>query len=125
LSQDGNEQRARSIVINVQRLTAGNTLVRVVGDLIGDATAVMQQALIDELWQAPAQLIVDLSAITHIDAGGVHALAAAAAVAGESDRPFCLVAVKAGPVRAALAAEQLSELFEIFSSVSEAVEDSG
>jgi hypothetical protein len=54
----------------------------------------------------------------------VRALAAAAAVAGESDRAFCLVAGKAGPVQAALAAEQLCELFEMFSSVSEGVLDS-
>jgi anti-anti-sigma regulatory factor len=124
VSQDGNGKRARSIVTNVQRLTAGNTVVHLVGDLIGDATGALQQALIDELSRAPAQLIVDLSAITRIDAGGVHALAAAAAVAGESDRAFCLVAGKAGPVQATLAAEQLCELFEIFSSVSEAVQDS-
>jgi anti-anti-sigma regulatory factor len=124
VSHSGNEKRDRSIVINVQRLTAGNTVVQVIGDLIGDATAAMQQALMDELSRAPALLIVDLSALTRIDAGGAHALAAAAAVAGESDRAFCLVAGKAGPVQAALAAEQLSELFEIFSSVSEAVQDS-
>jgi anti-anti-sigma regulatory factor len=128
VSQGGNGKRARSIVVNVQRLTAGNTVVHLVGDLIGDATAAMQQTLIDELSRAPALLpallTVDLSAITRIDAGGVHALAAAAAVAGESDRAFCLVAGNAGPVQAALAAEQLSELFEIFSSVSEAVQDS-
>ena len=43
--------------------------------------------------------------------------------AGESDRAFCLVAGRAGPVQAALAAEQLSELFEIFSSISEAMQD--
>jgi anti-anti-sigma factor len=124
VSQDGNGKRRQSIVINVQRLTAGNTVVHLVGDLIGDATAAMQQALIDEMSRAQAQLIVDLSAITHVDAGGVQALAAAAAVAGESDRAFCLVAGKAGPVQDALAAAQLSELFEIFSSVSEAVQDS-
>jgi anti-anti-sigma regulatory factor len=124
VSHSGNEKRNRSLVINVQRLTAGNTVVHVVGDLIGDATAALQQALMDELSRAPAQLIVDLSALTGIDAGGAHALAAAAAVAGESDRAFCLVTGNAGAVQAALAAEQLSELFEIFSSVSEAVQDS-
>ncbi|MCW2659744.1 MAG: hypothetical protein JWP83_896 [Mycobacterium sp.] len=123
MSQDGNGKRARSITINVQRLTAGSTVVHLVGDLIGDATAAMQQTLVDELSRAPTQLIVDLSAITRIDAGGVRALAAAAAVAGESDRAFCLVDGRAGPVQAAIAAEQLSELFEIFSSISEAVQD--
>jgi anti-anti-sigma factor len=108
----------------VERLAAGNTVVHLGGDLIGDAAAAMQQALIEELSRAPAQLVVNLSSITRIDAAGVHALATAAAVAGESDHAFCLVAGAAGPVHAALAAEQLSELFEIFSSVSEAVQDS-
>lgn len=123
MSQDGNGERTRSSTINVQRSTAGSTVVNLVGDLIGDAIEAMQQTLVDELSRAPAQLIVDLSAITRIDAGGVHVLAAAAAFAGESDRAFCLVAGRAGPVQAALAAEQLSELFEIFSSISEAMQD--
>jgi len=123
VSQDGNGERTRSSTINVQRSTAGSTVVNLVGDLIGDAIEAMQQTLVDELSRAPAQLIVDLSAITRIDAGGVHVLAAAAAFAGESDRAFCLVAGRAGPVQAALAAEQLSELFEIFSSISEAMQD--
>jgi anti-anti-sigma regulatory factor len=122
VSQECGEQRARSIAINVQRLTV-TTVVHLGGDVIGDAPGAMQQTLIDELTRAPAQLVVDLSAITRIDADGVHALAAAAAVAGESDRAFCLVAPKAGPVHAALAAEQMGELFEIFSSISEAVQD--
>jgi anti-anti-sigma factor len=124
VSEDGKEEGSGSIAVSVQRLTDGNTVVRLGGDLIGDSAAAMRQALIDELSQAPAQLIVDLSTITSIDTGGVHALAAVAAVAGESDHAFCLVAGDGGPVRAALAAEQLSELFEIFSSVSEAVQDS-
>jgi anti-anti-sigma regulatory factor len=123
VSHDGNGKRARTIVINVQRLNAARTVVHVVGDLIGHATVGLQQVLIDELSRAPALLIVDLSTITRIDAGGVHALAAAAAVAGESDRALCLVARQAGAVQAALAAENLSELFESFSSVSEAVQN--
>jgi anti-anti-sigma factor len=124
VSQDGDEQRARSIVINVQRSTCGHTVVHLIGDLIHDATVATQRALIDELSREPARLVVDVSAITRIDAGGVQVLAAAAALAGEADLAFCLVAGKAGPVRAALAAEQLSELFEIFSSTIEAVQDS-
>jgi anti-anti-sigma regulatory factor len=124
VSQDGAGKRARSIAINVQRLPAGDTVVNLRVDLIGYAAAAMQQTLIDELSRAPAQLIVDLSTITTIDAGAVHALAAAAAVAGESDRAFCLVVAKAGPIQTALAAEQLTELFEVFSSVSEAVQAS-
>jgi ABC-type transporter Mla MlaB component len=70
VSHDGNEQRARSIAVNVERSAAGNAVVHLGGDLIGNATAVMQHALIDELSRAPSQLIVDLSTITRIDAGG-------------------------------------------------------
>ena len=120
MSEDGNGQRSPSTAINVERLNIGNTVVHLGGDLVGDASPI-RQTLIEELSRAPGQLVVDLSSVTRIDAAGVHALAAAAAVAGESDRAFCLVAEKAGPVHAALAAERLSELFEIFSSVSEAV----
>lgn len=120
MSQGRNGQRSELTAINVERLTVGDTVVHVCGDLVGDASPI-QQTLIDELSRAPAQLVVNLSSVTRIDAAGVRALATAAAVAGEADRAFCLVAGKAGPVHAALAAERLSELFEIFSSVSEAV----
>jgi anti-anti-sigma regulatory factor len=121
--RDGEEQRARGFIINVQRSAAGHTVVHLVGDLIGDATASTRQTLIDELARDPTQLIVDGSAITRFGAGGVQALAAAAAVAGEADLPFCLVSGNGSPLRAALAAEQMSELFEIFTSTAEAVQD--
>ena len=50
---------------------------------------------------------------------------AAAALAGELDHAFCLVGRAASRVQAALAAEQLGELFEVFSWISEAVRNSG
>ena len=125
MSQNGQGRRARSTAINVQQLDVGDTVVHVNGDLIGEAAAAMQQTLIDQLSRAPTRLIVNLSAVSRIDASGVDALASAAAVAGEADRAFCLVAGKAGRVQAALAAEQLTDLFEIFSSVSEAMQNSG
>lgn len=124
MSQDGQGSRARSIAVNVQRLAAGDTVVHLMGPLTGDAAAAIQQTLIDQLSRAPKRLIVDLSAITRVDASGVDALASAAAVAGESDHDFCLIDGEEGGVGAALAAEQLTELFEIYSSVSEAVQDS-
>lgn len=124
MSRDGQGRRAHSIAINVRQLAPGDTVVHLMGDLIGDAAAAaMQRTLVDELSRAPRRLIVNLSAVTRIDAIGVHALASAAAVAGESDHPFCLVDGEAGRVRAALAAEQMTELFDVFSSVSAAVHD--
>jgi anti-anti-sigma regulatory factor len=124
VSHDDQGRRARSIAIDVRQLAAGDTVVHLMGDLIGDAAAAaMQQILIDQLSRGPRRLIVNLSGVTRIDAIGVHALASAAAVAGEADHAFCLVDGGAGRVRAALAAEQMTELFDVFSSVSEAVHD--
>lgn len=62
--------------------------------------------------------------VAHIDGAGIDALVSAAALAGESDISFCLVGVQGGPVAAALAAAELTELFEIFASVNHAWEDS-
>ncbi len=127
MSQDGQGRRARSIAVNIQHLAVGDTVVHLIGDLVDDAAAAMQQTLIDQLSRAPTRLIVNLSAVGQIDTSGVDALASAsaAAVAGEADLAFCLVDGEAGRVHAALAAERVTDLFEIFSSVSEAVQNSG
>lgn len=124
MSQDGQLRQARSIAVDVQQLAAGRTVVRLNGDVIGNAAIVLQQTLIDQLSQSPTQLIVDLSAVRRIDTSGVDALASAAAVAGESDHAFCLIDGEAGHLHAALAAAQLIELFEVFSSVGQAIEES-
>ena len=124
MSHDVQGTPARSIAIDVQHLAVGDTVVHLIGDLIGDAAAAMQRTLIDQLSRAPTRLIVNLSAVSRIDASGVGALASAAAVAGEADLAFCLVDGEAGCVHAALAAEQVTDLFEIFTSVREAVQSS-
>lgn len=113
------------IAIDVQQLPAGDTVVHLAGDVIGDAAVVMHQTLVDQLAGAPTRLIVNLSEVSGIDAGGVDALSCAAAVAGEADHAFCLVDGEAGRVQAALAAKQVTDLFEIFSSVNEALQNSG
>lgn len=117
--------RAQAITVNVEQLTDGDTIVHLTGDVAGSAAAVMQQALIDQLLRAPTRLIVNLSAVGRIDAGGVDALASAAAAAGEEDHAFCLIDGEAGRVHAALAAGQLTDLFEVFSSVGEALRNPG
>jgi anti-anti-sigma factor len=125
LSQDGQGRRARSIAIDVQHLAVGDTVVHLIGDLVEDAAAEVQQTLIDQLSRAPKRLIVNLSAVIRIDSSGVDALVSAASVAGEADHAFCLVDGEAGRVNAALAAVRVTDLFEIFTSVSEAVQNSG
>jgi anti-sigma B factor antagonist len=122
---DGEQELSESITINVQRLPADNTIVQVVGDATGHATAAMQRTLSDELTRSPALLVVDLSEVQRIGAGAINTLALAAAIAGESDIAFCLVDGHGGHVSAALAEAEVHELFEVFSSVNEAMEGSG
>lgn len=121
---DGEQELSESIAINVQRLPADNTIVQVVGDATGHATAAMQRTLSDELTRSPALLVVDLSEVQRIGAGAINTLALAAAIAGESDIAFCLDG-HGGHVSAALAEAEVHELFEVFSSVNEAMEGSG
>ncbi|MDG4667220.1 STAS domain-containing protein [Mycobacterium sp. 236(2023)] len=125
VSQKVQAGRTQSIAIDVQQLTAGDTVVHLAGDVIGDAATVLRQTLADELSRAPKRLIVNLSEVSRIDARGVDALACAAAIAGEADHDFCLIDGQAGRVHAALAARQLTDLFEIFSSVGEALQTAG
>jgi anti-anti-sigma regulatory factor len=59
-------------------------VVEVVGEFKGDAGVAMQRTLADALGSSlPAQLIVDLSGVNRVDAGGINALAASAGIAGE------------------------------------------
>jgi hypothetical protein len=54
VSQGGQGRRAHSIAINVRQLAVGDTVVHLMGDLIGDAAAAaMQRTLVDELSRAP------------------------------------------------------------------------
>jgi anti-anti-sigma regulatory factor len=118
---EGKREQSRPITVNVHRLSMDTRVVQVVGELTGDGTAVMQRTVNDELTRSPAHLIVDLSAVTGIDAGGINALSSAAGIAGEADISFCLVDPEGGPVGAALTTAKLTELFEIFPTVNDAV----
>ncbi len=60
---------------------------------------------------------VPLSEVTRIDVDGVYALGVGSGGAGESDIPFCLSGVQGVAVQDALAEAELTELFEVFSSI--------
>ena len=123
MSHDGQGKREqpRSITLNVQRRADDTTVVEVAGDLTGDATVAMQRTVNDELTRSPAHLIIDLSAVTGIDFAGINALSSAAGIAGEADISFCLVDPGGDPVGAALASAKLTELFEVFPTVDDAI----
>jgi anti-anti-sigma factor len=105
--------------VDVQRFPTGKSVVRVGGDLIRDAPSQLTGIVEEELTRKPTPLVLDLSAVTHITASGVDALVSAATAAGESDISFCLVGVEGRSVGAALAAADLTELFEVFPSVND------
>ena len=58
-----------------------------------------------------------MSEVTRIDVDGVYALGVGSGGAGESDIPFCLSGVQGVAVQDALAEAELTELFEVFSSI--------
>ena len=89
------------------------------GELANGVSATMRQVVATELNRSPALLALDLTGVSRIDTEGIAALVSAATQAGESDISFCLVGAQAGPVGAALADAELTELFEIFTSLSD------
>jgi anti-anti-sigma factor len=95
-------------------------VVRVSGDLLDDAAPGLAGFVTEELTGRPGLLVIDLSDVTRIDTAGVDALVSAAGRAGESDIPLCLVGVQGQPVGTALEEADLTELFEIFASLSDA-----
>lgn len=119
---NGNEvgKQSEANSVDVQRFPTGKSVVRVGGDLIRDTPSQLTRVIEEELLQAPSPLVLDLSAVKHITASGVDALVSAATAAGESDISFCLVGVEGRSVGAALAAAELTELFEVFPSVTDA-----
>lgn len=109
--------------ISVQRFPDNRVVVRVSGSLDGDMDADMRQHLTEQLMGRPDVLVLDLSEVSRIDADALGTLIVAAALAGEPDIGFCLVAPQGGPVRAALAAAGATEVFEIFASVDQALRE--
>jgi anti-sigma B factor antagonist len=120
--KDGNKAGKQSEFVNVdvQRFPTGKSVVRVSGELIRHTPSQLTRIVEEELMRAPSPLVLDLSGVTHINATGVDALVSAATAAGESDISFCLVGVEGRSVGAALAAAELTELFELFPSVNDA-----
>lgn len=107
--------------VSAQPFPGHRVVVRVSGHVDGDGTAEMRRHLAEQLSAPSDVLVVDLREVTGIDADAVDALIATAAVAGEWDIGFCLVAQDGGAVQGALGAAEATELFEVFPSVSEAL----
>lgn len=113
--------RTPSSNIDIAKLPMGNYVVTVDDPASWETWMVMGQVVGDILAQSPRLLVLDLTGLDSLDLPGVGALSAAAAQAGESDIAFCLVGAQDGPVRAAVADAGLTELFELFESVRDAL----
>jgi anti-anti-sigma regulatory factor len=121
LEGTGGAENNHRLEIETQTVEAGTILVRVAGDLCADGAARTRRTLAGELTGSPAFLLLELSEVVSIDAEGVDTLLVAAELTADEDIGLCLVAPAQGAVRAALAAVEASESFEIFASVIEAL----
>lgn len=111
---------SRVLTVEVDRHSAGRSVIHVSGDMLCDATEAVGCIVSGELRRSPALVVLDLSAVTRIDASGIATLVSAATQAGESDISLCLVGMQGRPVEAALADADLTELFETFPAVTDA-----
>ena|SRR5690349_10343363 len=98
----------------------GARLLRAAGALDEAAGRALQRVAADILADAPPFVLVDLSAIDTVTADGVAALVAVAETAGEADIGLGVVA--GDRMRAALAENDVHELFELYETVDEALE---
>lgn len=114
---DVEEQEESSFSSTVQRLPAGITIIRAVGDLDSETSSQLHLVVAGELRREPAQLVLELSNLQCLDSAAVEALVSVSELAGESDISFCLVASNASPVVRTLAQAGLIERFEVFPTV--------
>lgn len=115
----GTGRQTGPVDITVRHIASSEIVVQVTGELCGDSGAVLRRVAAHELTQSPSPLALDLSEVKRIDVSGIDALVSAAELAAESDISLRLVGAHAGPVAAALAAAQLTEMFEIVASIDE------
>jgi anti-anti-sigma regulatory factor len=98
----------------------GVRLLRQTEALDDTAGRVLQRVAADVLACAPPFVLVDLSAVHTVTADGVAALVVVAETAGEVD--IGLVVVAGNRMRAALAENDVHDLFELYETVDEALE---
>ena len=82
-----------------------------VGELLADAAEQLTLLITDELHFMPARVVIDVAAVTVIDAPGANALVLAAALADASEVWLCLRGVRGGPVETLLTNLNLFDQF--------------
>lgn len=99
---------------------SGTRILRLTGDLDETAASKLRLLAGEFLSSAPRLVLVDLSTVTTMTTAGVEALVHIAESAGEDDIGLGLVTRV--QVRAALVAEQVDELFELYDSLDDALD---
>jgi anti-anti-sigma regulatory factor len=97
----------------------GARLLRATGVLREAAGRALHRVAADVLAGAPPFVLVDLSAVHTVTPDGVAALVVVAETAGEAD--IGLVVVAGDRMRAALAENDVHDLFELYETVDEAL----
>ncbi|WP_111508735.1 STAS domain-containing protein [Mycobacterium kyogaense] len=116
----GDVGRQNGHSFTLRRLPDSTSILFVSGDIDDAETAAMGRVVADELTRQPAQLVLELSRATSVGGQFVTTLVDASSIAGKADTSFCLVVSPTGPVADALAAADLLERFEIFTSLHKA-----
>jgi anti-anti-sigma regulatory factor len=98
----------------------GARLLRPTNALDDTAGRALQRVAVDVLACAAPFVVVDLSAVDTVTADGVAALIVVAETAGEADIGLAVVA--GDRMRAALAENDVHDLFELYETVDEALE---
>jgi anti-sigma B factor antagonist len=99
--------------IEIRRKLVDSSVIRIQGGLLNAAATSIWRAVESEFRRTPELVALDVSDVTDIDGAGVAVLVAAADCAGEADISLCLVGAHEGVVGTALAAADVTELFEI------------
>ena len=110
------------IVVEWQRSAANTRVIKPTGDLRGDGATSLRRTLAGELTGTLELLVLDMSGVEQIDAGGIDALHSVAELADEDDIRFCLVVPPKGALRSCLKLVELTKMFQTFSSITEALQ---
>jgi anti-anti-sigma regulatory factor len=105
---------------SVQRRPDGLSILSARGPVDDAESSVFVGIVADEVAREPTQLVLELAHAESVGTAFIDALVDASVLAGETDTSFCLVLPPTAPVAKALAAADLIERFEIFTTVGQA-----
>ena len=117
---DGNGAASEPMVTVLDGPLPGARLLRLAGALDEASGQALQRVAADVLACVPPFVVVDLSVVDAVTTEGVAALVVVAEKAGETDIGLAVVA--GDRMRAALAENDVHDLFELYETVDEALE---